>query len=135
MTKATKLRLVSASDEAPDDAKLIAQCSKYVMSSAAYNAAYDADPDPNNVNAERVCSRPYSKARAALAALSSMEATSAHGLNAKCRTVPALLRDFDHMPKEVAAFLESFAADVRAWTAPACEAAAKKATEKAAVQS
>lgn len=96
----------------PDEEALIGECIQYLQAIASAGAAYEGDPDGNNVRAEKIVDRHYRRAGKALAEISALPSTSFSGIHAKSRIVKTLLKDRDDIPEACAYFFASFAADV-----------------------
>ena len=115
----------------PDEA-LIRACVHYALAVSAVHAAFTADPDGNSTYAEPIANKCERRANKALAVISSTPAATFAGINAKARIVEALLHDNNDMSKKSAAFLASFAADVKTQSEAVLEAewvAARKAVQ------
>ena len=100
------------------DKRLIEECVSYAQSVAAFAAGFDADPDGNNVYAEKIGGHDK-RAAEAIEKIAGIAAKTTKGLQAKARIVPMVLKDSEgNLRYRGQNFVLSFAADVKAFLQP-----------------
>jgi hypothetical protein len=105
-----------------NESVLIRECVVYAQSIAAQSAGFRADGDGDMVHAVALGRLQSSRAKQALARISSMHAETAEGLQAKARILTIVLDDSEgSLEIYDAAFLVAFATDVKNFLTPIIE--------------
>jgi hypothetical protein len=117
-----KIRLRANKSTAPQttkaplspDHQLIIDCLSVASQLAAGHAAFKADPDGNNVYAERSADRHFVAARRTLQRVTAGTTKTIPGLLAQARLLPMLLDDDDgSVTESTETFIRSFVVNVR----------------------
>ena len=105
---------------ADPDASIIKACVRFAQCTAGFAAGFTADPDGNFKYAGPAKGSVMRReVRTSLEFLGKKKATTPEGLNAKARVVPIIIKDDTGLFENGGgAFLLSFAAEVKEFTAP-----------------